>query len=573
MNKSSTSKALLFKDKWKEWKNQEKNTINISKQENTIKKQVMHLLDIPEKHPFQIEMDNYLDQNIVWQQEAKKEIVEAIMWKLLSFRESNEPIACLFFTGPTWVWKTQIVKVLAKFLLGNKNAYTRIACENYMESHSSTSLFWAPKSFVWYNDQTPLEYNNITRHYESAKNLNQIHDMIKILEWFNIILFDEIDKAHYNVKQSLLWLMDEWKVEFTNWKLSHFNNSIIIYTSNVWQQEVENERNSSSIWFTNTDNDDVENSKIINKVIKKSFSPEFMERISAVVEFEYLTEENCKEIIANHENFLNESLGKYYLHADISISLDSTIIDYIIDIWYTREKGARKLLRTINKQIENKLNLLLNSEGFEKYLLSDSPIILNILFENWKINFYVTSSEKYSNTIENTNIPEKKEDWEYMFDSKLKELNYLFTEISQYMEMYSINMDWDVDFRIELNEMEMKFKAIGFSREDILLMKNRSYIEELDDLHFISSFEWISIFSEKNKNIFHPYTQRNILKVIKNQIELHFDDIEENNNTWLYIVEIILPIIARLLKVDSLTQEQIWELMIYIKKSLTDKIF
>lgn len=120
----------------------------ISNEQSWVKDAVRILIEIPDKHHYQVELEEFLDTKIVSQKKAKQAISEAIMSRILSFRERKWPIACLFFAGPTWVWKTEIVKALAEFLLGNENNYTKISCENYMESHTSTTLFWAPKSYT-----------------------------------------------------------------------------------------------------------------------------------------------------------------------------------------------------------------------------------------------------------------------------------------------------------------------------------------------------------------------------------------------------------------------------------------
>ncbi len=540
----------------------------ISNAQCEVKEEVIEIMDIPEKHQYQIEIEEFLDSRIISQQKAKEAISKAIISRLLSFRQRKWPIACLYFAGPTWVWKTEIVKALAELLLGNENNYTKISCENYMESHTSTTLFWAPKSFKWYWEPSPLEHSNITRHYDSAKRMNQLHDIVRYLDWFNIILFDEIEKAHYNVKQSLLWIMDTAKVEFTNWKISRFDNSIIIFTSNIWQHEIINW--SKNIWFVDNNNfDEKANSNIIQKSMKRDFSPEFRERLTAVIEFEYLTTEDCKKILDNDITDMKNAIKKIYPHNNINLSIDENWVNHILKKWYSKERWAREFLRTISNEIENELNKFIAGENFEKNIVKNKNLNLYISYQNnkitiWRSNYWKNDDNKENNEVmslfknsNNTGL-----NW------KLKELNFLFWEISQYIELYYLNMEWDIDFREDISDMEDQLKSYWFTRQDILQMRNRAYIEELEEMNFITTFEWIDVFWD-NKNIFHPYSQNIVLKIVKKFIE---KDKEHINKKWFSsdVLKKIMPAIEKILKVDELSPLQVRELIKYIKKIITD---
>lgn len=543
-------------------------------EKNEFKESIRILMDVPERHHYDIELEYNLDKTIVGQKNAKKEIIDAIMSRILSIRERKWPIACLLFTWPTWVWKTEIVKSLAKFLLWNENNFTKIACENYIESHSTTTLFWAPKSFTWYWDPSPLSHENITRHFDSAKRMNQLHDMVKYLDWFNIILFDEIEKAHYNVKQSLLWMMDTWKIEFTNSKISRFDNSIIVFTSNVWQHEIVNENSGNSMGFIGADKNTnkLENSKITEKALKKEFSPEFIERLTSTINFDYLTKENCLEILDINIKDLNEAILKRYPHNNIFITLDENAYEYIITNGYTKEKWARKLVRTFNKKIELKLNLIFNSESFQRFINKNNWINISVDVENNEVKFYLSTVEKTLNKNESQELIalSKQNTININWDSKLKEMNFLFSEISQYIELFYMNLEWDVDFREDLIHMEDKLKSYWLTFNDILQIRNRAYIESLNDLNFITTFDWISIFSEEKKDVFHPYSQKIIFKTIEKQIE-KYSTLLKNDDIWIYILNKILPIISKLLRKEELSTLQINEIIIYLRKIIIEK--
>ncbi|MDD2871888.1 MAG: AAA family ATPase [Candidatus Gracilibacteria bacterium] len=546
----------------------DKNNEFISNTKNEIKEEVIEIIEIPEKHHYQIEIEEFLDSRIISQQKAKEAISKAIISRILSFRQRKGPIACLFFAGPTGVGKTEIVKALAELLLGNENNYTKISCENFMESHTSTTLFGAPKSYTGYGDPSPLEHKNITKYYDSAKRMNQLHDMVRYLDGFNIVLFDEVEKAHYNVKQSLLGLMDTAKVEFTNGKISRFDNSIIIFTSNIGQHEIIN--GSNSIGFVDSNNfDEKANSKIIQKSMKRDFSPEFRARLTAVIEFEYLTTEDCKKILDNDITDMKNAIKKIYPHNNINLSIDENGVNHILNKGYSKERGAREFLGTISNEIENELNKLLADEDFENYIIKNKNINLYISYQNNKIKIGKSNYGKNDDNNENNEVMSLfKNSNNTGLNGKLKELNFLFGEISQYIELYYLNMEGDIDFREEISVMEVQLKSYGFTRQDILQMRNRAYIEELEEMNFITTFEGIDVFGD-NKNIFHPYSQNIVLKIVKKYIENDIKHIKSKKFKSI-IIRKIMPVIEKILKVNELSPLQVKELIIYIRKVITD---
>ncbi|MDP2090741.1 MAG: AAA family ATPase [Candidatus Gracilibacteria bacterium] len=540
----------------------------ISNAQCEVKEEVIEIMDIPEKHHYQIEIEEFLDSRIISQQKAKEAISKAIISRILSFRQRKGPIACLYFAGPTGVGKTEIVKALAELLLGNENNYTKISCENYMESHTSTTLFGAPKSYIGYGEPSPLEHSNINRHYDSAKRMNQLHDIVRYLDGFNIILFDEIEKAHYNVKQSLLGIMDTAKVEFTNGKISRFDNSIIIFTSNIGQHEIIN--GSNNIGFVDNNNfDEKANSNIIQKSMKRNFSPEFRERLTAVIEFEYLTTEDCKKILDNDITDMKNAIKKKYPHNNINLSIDENGVNHILKKGYSKERGAREFLRTISNEIENKLINFIAGENFEKYIVKNKNLNLYISYQNNKITIGRSNYGKNDDNNENNEVMSLfKNTNNSGFNGKLKELNFLFGEISQYIELYYLNMDGDIDFREDISEMEDQLKSYGFTRQDILEMRNRAYMEELEDMNFITTFEGIDVFGD-NKNIFHPYSQNIVLKIVKKFIENDIEHINTNRFKSIIFMKIV-PVIIKILKVEELSPNQARELITYVRKIITD---
>ena len=546
------------------------------------KNKVSILLDFENTHYFETYLREGLDSNLIWQQEAKDIVIESMVSSILSIRPKKWPLAVLFFTWPTGVWKTEMVKALSKLIFWNSNIFVKISCENYQESHTTRDLFWAPKSYIWYWDSTPLDSKNIYKGYDYAKKNNTLHELIKQIDWFNIILFDEIEKAHSNVHQWLLSLLDDARIEFSNGKVGSYKNSIIIFTSNLWQKELSQILGSNPVWFASRSEIQKEKEKdqVVQREMKKIFSPEFLWRLDTIVQFKSLSDAECNEIIDLHLSLINNTLSKYYTSADLSFSVDKTIYDYIKKNWYSDEKWARELVRILEKKIESKLNILLRSKEFSKYLSFNIPIEIRCsLWVNWKIQFHLLHDEINENSLNN------KELQKYLPEAKklsrntlslpkkpiLKYLNEIFSKISLYVEMYHINLEWDIDFLTELRETELELRSYGLTTDDIILLRNRAYIEEIESLNFIDTFEWIKIIDWTKKWLFFPLDNRTLFKIINKKLE------EYNNKYWLeeeFVMRAlskIMEIVLKLLKKDELSWEQQKKLIVYVKRVITEK--
>ena len=222
--------------------NNENNNLSdnkVSESTDNVKNLVSITIELWEINPLEQEFLDAMDTSIIWQDKAKKEIARLLKNSILDTQRKEWPLWVLFFSWPTWVGKTEIIKSISEHLMWIKHHFTKINCEQYQQSHTVQNLLWSPKSFVWYNDKTPLEPSLVEWFYESSQKMWKLHHSIKHIQGFNIILFDEIEKAHTDVQQALLWLLDEWRIEFSNWTIWNYTNSIIIFTSNIWQDKAE----------------------------------------------------------------------------------------------------------------------------------------------------------------------------------------------------------------------------------------------------------------------------------------------------------------------------------------------
>lgn len=177
-----------------------------------------------------------LNEYVKWQDKAKEKIADIITSSLNNIVPKKWPLWTLFFHWPTWVWKTEMVRGLSKFLFWLEDWFIKIWMENFAESHSKSRFAWSPPWYIWHDNEPIFSPETFYNSYDISKNLNSINPLVKWIWPINIILFDEVEKAHPQVLQSLLWILDDWKLELANtkkWKIN-FWNSIIIFTSNIW---------------------------------------------------------------------------------------------------------------------------------------------------------------------------------------------------------------------------------------------------------------------------------------------------------------------------------------------------
>lgn len=333
-------------------------------------------LDVGETNIEKILMDR-LNYFISWQETAKRAIVTAITGDLDSIIPKKWPIATLFFYGPTGTGKTEISHVLATILLWSPDRITKVKCEHFQEHHSITNLIWAPKSYVGYWDAPVL--SKVHDHYKAAKEAWELNPLVMRFSGFNILVFDEIEKAHPRIHQALLWIMDDGKLTLSNWDVVDFATSVIIMTSNIWAREKHTVDTKSSMWFI--ERDKKSEKADINKQAFKLFSPEFLWRLDATVEFNELTYADCHRILeiqaeAINLRFIewhNDDLTKFRVH------LDEDVYAELIKRWYSQDEWARSLKRVFDKEINSKLGRIIQMNpdlaNFSGYQVTISAVM------------------------------------------------------------------------------------------------------------------------------------------------------------------------------------------------------
>ena len=292
-----------------------------------------------------LNLEKILQKTVVWQSKAISAISNAIRRSKAWLNDENKPIWSFLFLWPTWVWKTQTAKALASHLFNSSNAFIRIDCSEYWEKFSVQRLIWAPPWYVWYEEWGQLTEKVRTKPY-------------------SVILFDEIEKAHPDIFNTLLQVLDDGRLTDWKWRTVDFKNTIIILTSNIWSLKIQkNINNLDSKEFQEEIFDD----------LKTFFRPEFLNRIDDIIIYNPLS----KEMIYEIENILLDEISKILEKKEIKASFDNSLKDYLIEIWYDEEFGARPLKRAITNTLLNELS---------NYLISEQIIPWDeilVSYENW----------------------------------------------------------------------------------------------------------------------------------------------------------------------------------------------
>lgn len=297
-----------------------------------------------------------LCSRIIGQEEAVDSIVNAIKRSRSGLREVKKPIGSFIFLGTTGVGKTETAKALAEAMFGNEKAMIRFDMSEYMEKNSVTKLIGAPPGYVGYEEGGVLT--------ESVKN-----------KPYSVILFDEIEKAHGDVYNILLQVLDDGRLTDAKGTTVDFRNTIIILTGNIGVDAAS--RTSTSVGFGDKDFF-VDEKEIILNELKKTFKPEFINRIDKIVIFQRLNKENLRKIT---DNILERKKKLLLEEKGILLQFDQTVSAFIVEKSFDDKYGARPIKRTIETLLENELSEMIlekNLKNTEIFVsVSNNKILLS----------------------------------------------------------------------------------------------------------------------------------------------------------------------------------------------------
>lgn len=278
-----------------------------------------------------IHLEERLSRRVVGQREAIIAVSNAVRRNRAGLSDPKRPIGSFIFLGPTGVGKTELAKALAEFLFNDENAIVRIDMSEYMEKFSISRLIGAPPGYVGYEEGGQLTERVRRRPY-------------------TVILLDEIEKAHSEVFNLLLQVLDEGRLTDGHGRTVDFRNTVIIMTSNLGSQYFEMFK------------DEQEVAKKVNELLKSKFRPEFLNRVDEIILFHKLTRQDLQKIVDIQISYLATRLAE----KKIKIVLTDTAKDWLAEHGYDPNYGARPLKRLIQKEIENPLALKILAGEFKE---------------------------------------------------------------------------------------------------------------------------------------------------------------------------------------------------------------
>ena len=312
---------------------------NLVVTENDIAEVVANWTKIPVKKLTQKESDRLLKletilhKRVIGQEESVKAVAQTMKRGRVGLQDPNRPIGSFLFLGPTGVGKTELSKALAEAMFGSENALIRVDMSEYMESHSVSKMVGSPPGYVGFEDGGQLS-EKVRRNP------------------YSVVLFDEIEKAHPDVFNILLQVLDDGHITDSKGRKVNFKNTILIMTSNAGAQRIMDPKN---LGFATTKDPNADYNKMKSNVmdeVKRMFKPEFINRIDEIMVFHPLTEDDMKQIIT----LLSKNLcDRCKEQMEIELTFTNTLKEFLVKNHSDLKMGARPLKRAIQNVVENEL--------------------------------------------------------------------------------------------------------------------------------------------------------------------------------------------------------------------------
>jgi ATP-dependent Clp protease ATP-binding subunit ClpB len=269
-----------------------------------------------------LQLEGHLHQRVIGQQEAVAAVSAAIRRARAGMKDPGRPIGSFLFMGPSGVGKTELARALAAFLFDSEDAMVRIDMSEYMEKHAISRLIGAPPGYIGYEEGGQLSEAIRRRPY-------------------SVVLLDEVEKAHADVFNILLQVLDDGRITDSQGRVVDFRNTIIVMTSNIGSEHI-----------LNVAGDDANYDKMYKRVtdaLRKHFRPEFLNRVDELIIFHTLKREELRQIVSLQIKRLERLLAEQ----KISLELTDSALDRIVSVGYDPEYGARPLKRAIQRELEN----------------------------------------------------------------------------------------------------------------------------------------------------------------------------------------------------------------------------
>ncbi len=373
------SQLVKAQEKWQEEMKESRHTVG----EEEVADVVSMMTGIPVNRIAQAEtsklknLSNILKSNVIGQDEAVDKVVKAIQRNRLGLKDPNKPIGSFIFLGQTGVGKTQLAKVLAKELFDNEDALIRIDMSEYMEKFALSRLIGAPPGYVGYEEGGQLTEKVRRKPY-------------------SVVLFDEIEKAHPDVFNMLLQILDEGFITDSLGRRIDFRNTVIILTSNIGARQLKDFGQGVGFGTSAKLSQAEEHAKgVIEKALKKTFAPEFLNRIDDIIIFNALEKEDIHKII----DIELQKVYKRIKELGYNFSITDKAKDFIADKGYDKQYGARPLKRAIQKYVEDALA----EEILEDHVNEGDTVIMDYNRKKEKLFFKIKHPDKDENQEKDEN--------------------------------------------------------------------------------------------------------------------------------------------------------------------------
>ena len=280
-------------------------------------------------------MEDTLHQRLIGQDEAVKAVSKAIRRARVGLKNPNRPIASFIFSGPTGVGKTELTKALAAYFFGSEEAMIRLDMSEFMERHTVSKLIGSPPGYVGFNEGGQLTEAVRRRPY-------------------TVVLFDEIEKAHPDVFNLLLQLLEEGRLTDSKGRTVDFKNTLIIMTSNIGSKVIEKGGGGLGFELSGENLEDTQYNRIkslVNEELKQYFRPEFLNRLDEIIVFRQLSRNEVKDIA---EIMLKEVFIRIK-EKGISLTVSDSFKERLVEEGYNPSYGARPLRRAVMRLLEDSL--------------------------------------------------------------------------------------------------------------------------------------------------------------------------------------------------------------------------
>ena len=313
-----------------------------------------------------LNLEKVLHERVIGQNDAIVAVSKAIRRARVGLKSPNRPIGSFIFAGPTGVGKTELAKALAAAMFGSEDNMIRVDMSEFMEKHSTAKLIGSPPGYVGYDDG------------------GQLSELVR-KKPYSVILFDEIEKAHPDIFNIMLQILDDGRLTDAKGRHINFKNTVIIMTSNVGASMITTQGKLGFSTAENEKKDKYEKLKdTVNEELKKAFRPEFLNRIDDIIVFAHLSKEEIREIV----DLMMKDLFKRLSERELTMEVTDEVKDFLAKDGYSEAYGARPLRRLIQRKIEDELAEEILTNAYE----AGDTIVLKL--KDDKIVFEKKSGEK-----------------------------------------------------------------------------------------------------------------------------------------------------------------------------------